>query len=254
MRGDQVDYNGSPAGYADQPDEVVTYVDAHDNETLWDALTYKLPPATPMADRVRMNTVSMATVALAQTPAFFHAGSDLLRSKSLDRNSYDSGDWFNHLGWPGAGVDNGFGRGLPPKADNESKWPYAKPLLADPALKPSADDVATATAAAQDLLRLRFSSPLFRLGSAAEITQRVSFPLGRPGPDPRRGRHADLRHRRRGPGPDGEEPARRPQRLAEGDDPDRGRPGGARWPSHRCSRPGPTRWSGRRPGTQAAAR
>lgn len=182
VRGDQVDYNGSPAGYADQPDEVVTYVDAHDNETLWDALTYKLPPATPMADRVRMNTVSMATVALAQTPAFFHAGSDLLRSKSLDRNSYDSGDWFNHLGWPGgASVDNGFGRGLPPKADNESKWPYARPLLGDPALKPSAADVATATAGAQDLLRLRFSSPLFRLGSADEITKRVSFPLG--GPD-----------------------------------------------------------------------
>ncbi|MBI4939761.1 MAG: pullulanase-type alpha-1,6-glucosidase [Actinobacteria bacterium] len=181
VRGDQVDYNGSPAGYADQPDEVITYVDAHDNETLWDALTYKLPPATPMADRVRMNTVSMATVALAQTPAFFHAGSDLLRSKSLDRNSFDSGDWFNHLGWPGAGVDNGFGRGLPPKADNESKWPYARPLLGDPALKPSAADVATATAGAQDLLRLRFSSPLFRLGSADEITKRVSFPLG--GPD-----------------------------------------------------------------------
>jgi hypothetical protein len=30
-RGDQVDYNGQPAGYADQPDEVVSYVDAHDN-------------------------------------------------------------------------------------------------------------------------------------------------------------------------------------------------------------------------------
>ena len=182
VRGDQVDYNGSPAGYADQPDEVVTYVDAHDNETLWDALTYKLPPATTMADRVRMNTVSLATVALSQTPAFFHAGSDLLRSKSLDRNSFDSGDWFNHLGWPGGtSVDNGFGRGLPPKADNEAKWPFARPLLADPALKPSSGDVATATAAAQDLLRLRFSSPLFRLGSATEIQRRVSFPLG--GPD-----------------------------------------------------------------------
>ena len=43
VNGTQVDYNGSPAGYADQPDEVVSYVDAHDNETLFDALTYKLP-------------------------------------------------------------------------------------------------------------------------------------------------------------------------------------------------------------------
>ena len=39
----------TPAGYADQPDEIITYVDAHDNETLFDVLTYKLPPAMPMA-------------------------------------------------------------------------------------------------------------------------------------------------------------------------------------------------------------
>jgi pullulanase-type alpha-1,6-glucosidase len=185
VRGDQVDYNGSPAGYADEPDEVVTYVDAHDNETLWDALTFKLPGSTSMSDRVRMNTLSMSTVALAQTPAFFHAGSDLLRSKSLDRNSYNSGDWFNHIGWPAGGaVENGFGRGLPPRPDNEGKWPYAAPLLGDAALRPTADDVATATAGAQDLLRLRFSSPLFRLGSAAEIERRVSFPIGGPGQTP----------------------------------------------------------------------
>jgi hypothetical protein len=56
VRGDQVDYNGAPAGYADQPDEVVSYVDAHDNETIWDSLTYKLPVSTSMPDRVRMNT------------------------------------------------------------------------------------------------------------------------------------------------------------------------------------------------------
>ena len=95
----------------------ITYVDAHDNETLFDSLTYKLPVATSMADRVRMNTLSLATTALAQTPSFWHAGADLLRSKSLDRNSYDSGDWFNRLDWTGA--DNGFGHGLPPEADNE---------------------------------------------------------------------------------------------------------------------------------------
>jgi len=174
VRGDQVDYNGAPAGYADQPGEVVSYVDAHDNETLWDALTLKLPRDTAMADRVRMNTVSLATTALGQSPSFWHAGADLLRSKSLDRNSYDSGDWFNTLDWTGR--DNGFGHGLPPKADNEAKWPYQQPLLADPALKPTATDVATATAAAQDLLRLRSSSRLFRLGSAALIEAKVTFP------------------------------------------------------------------------------
>ena len=142
----------------------ITYVDAHDNETLFDSLTYKLPVATTMADRVRMNTISLATTALSQTPSFWHAGADLLRRKSLDRNSYDSSDWFNTLDWTGA--DNGFGHGLPLKGDNEAKWTYMKPLLANPALKPSAAQVQSATAQAQDLLRLRFSTTLFRLGTA----------------------------------------------------------------------------------------
>ena len=39
-----VDYNGQPAGYAADPTETVTYVDAHDNETLFDSLAFKLPP------------------------------------------------------------------------------------------------------------------------------------------------------------------------------------------------------------------
>ena len=177
--GAELDYNGQPAGYADSPEEVVTYVDAHDNETLWDALTYKLPQATSMADRVRMNTLSLATTALAQTPSFWHAGADLLRSKSLDRNSYNSGDWFNTLDW--TGTDNGFGHGLPPAGDNADKWAYQQSLLADPALAPTADDVALATAMAQDLLRLRFSTELFRLGDADLIEQKVTFPGS--GPD-----------------------------------------------------------------------
>ena len=175
VNGTQVDYNGSPAGYADQPDEVVTYVDAHDNETLFDSLTYKLPVATTMQDRVRMNTLSLATTALAQTPSFWHAGADLLRSKSLNRDSYDSGDWFNRLDWTGA--DNGFGHGLPPQEQNAAKWPFMKPLLANPALKPTPADVRTADAMAQDLLRLRFSTKLFRLGSAAAINAKVTFPV-----------------------------------------------------------------------------
>ncbi|NUO92842.1 MAG: pullulanase-type alpha-1,6-glucosidase [Dermatophilaceae bacterium] len=175
VTGDKVDYNGSPAGYADQPDEVVSYVDAHDNETLFDSLTYKLPVATSMQDRVRMNTLSLATTALAQTPSFWHAGADLLRSKSLGRDSYDSGDWFNRLDWTGA--DNGFGHGLPPQEQNSAKWPFMKPLLANRALKPSAADVHAADAMAQDLLRLRFSSKLFRLGSADAINAKVSFPV-----------------------------------------------------------------------------
>ena len=179
QRGDELDYRGAPAGYADQPGEVVSYVDAHDNQTLFDILTLKLPVATTMEDRVRMNTLSLSTTALSQTPSFWHAGTDLLRSKSLDRDSYNSGDWFNAIDW--TGQRSTFGVGLPPEEKNGENWSLYGPLLADPALKPGADDMAASSAAAQDLLRLRYSTPLFRLGDAGLISEKVSFPGS--GPD-----------------------------------------------------------------------
>ncbi|MGH3756871.1 pullulanase-type alpha-1,6-glucosidase [Actinophytocola sp.] len=179
VSGSQIDYNGQPAGYAGDPSETITYVDAHDNETLFDVVQYKLPHATSMSDRVRMNTVALATTALAQGPAFWHAGTDLLRSKSLDRNSYNSGDWFNRIDWTYR--DSTWGSGLPPRGDNESKWDYMRPLLSDPALEPHEPDIRAAHRQALDLLRIRFSSPLFRLGSAEAVQRRMSFPTG--GPD-----------------------------------------------------------------------
>ncbi|CAA9504525.1 MAG: GH13_13 / GH13_37 / GH13_32 / GH13 / GH13_ 14 / GH13_11 [uncultured Solirubrobacteraceae bacterium] len=179
VKGSQVDYNGQPAGYAADPSETITYVDAHDNETLFDALQFKLPQSTSMADRVRMNTIALSTTALAQSPSFWHAGADLLRSKSLDRNSYNSGDWFNRIDW--SGRESTWGSGLPPAQDNQDKWPFMRPLLEDPALKPGEADIKAARARAGELLRIRFSSPLLRLGTAARIQERVSFPTG--GPD-----------------------------------------------------------------------
>ncbi|MDJ1114352.1 pullulanase-type alpha-1,6-glucosidase [Microbacterium dauci] len=180
--GSELDYNGQSAGYADQPDEVINYVDAHDNETLYDLSVLKLPVETSMADRVRMNTLSLATVTLSQSPSFWHAGTELLRSKSLDRNSYNSGDWFNRIDW--TGQESTFGSGLPPAADNEEKWPIMAPLLENAALKPTADDIAAAEASALDLLRVRSEVGLLRLGSAAAISEKVSFPKSGPDADP----------------------------------------------------------------------
>ncbi|WP_194420684.1 pullulanase-type alpha-1,6-glucosidase [Microbacterium abyssi] len=172
--GEDIDYRGAQAGYADEPGEVINYVDAHDNETLYDLSVFKLPTDTKMADRVRMNTLSLATVTLSQSPSFWHAGTELLRSKSLDRNSYDSGDWFNRIDW--TGQESTFGSGLPSAADNEDKWSIMAPLLADPVLKPGAEDIAAAEASALDLLRVRSEVDLLQLGSADLIEQKVSFP------------------------------------------------------------------------------
>ncbi|WP_069462424.1 pullulanase-type alpha-1,6-glucosidase [Actinacidiphila rubida] len=176
VTGSEIDYNGAPAGYADAPGDALAYVDAHDNESLYDALAYKLPAATPAADRARMQVLAEATAALSQGPALYQAGSDLLRSKSLDRNSFDSGDWFNAIHWSCA-QGNGMGRGLPQAADNQSKWEYAKPLLTAPQLTPDCAQMQGTSAAYQDLLRIRTAEPAFHLGTADQVQQQVSFPL-----------------------------------------------------------------------------
>lgn len=174
VKGSEVDYNGAPAGYADAPGDALAYVDAHDNEALFDALAYKLPKDTSADDRARMQVLAQATATLSQGPALYQAGTDLLRSKSLDRNSYDSGDWFNAIHWD-CRDGNGFGRGLPPAADNEPKWPYAKPLLTS--VKVGCEQIEGASAAYRDLLRIRTTEPDFSLGSADEVQAKLSFPL-----------------------------------------------------------------------------
>ncbi|MGW2037188.1 pullulanase-type alpha-1,6-glucosidase [Streptomyces virginiae] len=174
VKGSEVDYNGAPAGYAAAPGDALAYADAHDNETLADALTFKLPPATANADKARMQVLAMATATLSQGPSLSQAGTDLLRSKSLDRNSYDSGDWFNAIQWD-CRAGNGFGRGLPPASDNAPKWPYAKPLLTGPA--PTCTDIDATAAAHRDLLKIRTTEPEFALTTAQAVQSRLAFPL-----------------------------------------------------------------------------
>uniref|UniRef100_UPI000E69228C pullulanase-type alpha-1,6-glucosidase n=1 Tax=Streptomyces scabiei TaxID=1930 RepID=UPI000E69228C len=174
VQGSEVDYNGTAAGYADAPGDALAYVDAHDNESLFDALAFKLPKSTSPADRARMQVLALATAALSQGPALSQAGTDLLRSKSLDRNSYDSGDWFNAIHWD-CRDGNGFGRGLPLAADNRSKWPYAKPLLTS--VKVGCEQIEGASAAYRDLLRIRTTEDVFSLDTAGQVQSKLSFPL-----------------------------------------------------------------------------
>jgi pullulanase/glycogen debranching enzyme len=170
---EHIDYHGQPAGYASQPSEVVNYVENHDNLTLFDNDVLKLPQATSREDRARVQLLGASIVAFSQGIAYFHAGIDTLRSKSMDRNSFDSGDWFNRLDWRYR--DNNFGVGLPPKADNGDAWPLLKPLLADASIKPGPDEIAWMRDAFRDLLRIRASSSLFHLRSADDVEQRLHF-------------------------------------------------------------------------------
>jgi len=168
-----IDYHGQSAGYVSEPGEVVNYVENHDNQTLFDINAYRLPLGTSREDRMRAQTLGAAIVAFSQGVAYFHAGQDVLRSKSMDANSFDSGDWFNRIDWTYR--DNQFGSGAPPKSDNASMYPYIKPLLANADIKPRPDDIAKARDMFLDLLRIRSSSTLFRLRSADDVKARLHF-------------------------------------------------------------------------------
>jgi pullulanase-type alpha-1,6-glucosidase len=169
-----IDYGGGqPAGYVSEPGEVVNYVENHDNQTLYDINMFRLPVGTPMHDRVRVQMLGVAINAFSQGVAYFHAGTEVLRSKSMDRNSFDSGDWFNRLDW--SYQTNYFGTGLPPKQDNGESWPLMAPLLADPANRPAPADIAQARDMFLDLLKIRASTTLLRLRTAADIQSRLRF-------------------------------------------------------------------------------
>lgn len=173
-RGRDIDFRGVGAGWTQDPHECVNYVDAHDNETLFDVLAWKLPVETPMSERIRVNTLALATVALGQGRCFWHAGTEILRSKSLDRDSYDSGLYFNAVDW--TMEDNGWGKGLPIERVNGAQWEQMRSLLGDENLKPTRQDIDCARRMALDLLRLRSSTPLFHLASGEEVRARITRP------------------------------------------------------------------------------
>ncbi|ADW71079.1 pullulanase-type alpha-1,6-glucosidase [Granulicella tundricola] len=173
ITGAQLDYQGQPTGYTATPIEAVNYVSVHDNQDLFDTIQVKASLNDSSAIRAKRQVLAMSLVALGQGVPFFHAGDDLLRSRDMDQNAYDSGDWFNKIDWTGTG--NNWGIGLPIASQNSSQWSFQQPLLANGAYKPQPADIQSTTRAFQTFLRIRESSPLFSMSNAAEIQQHLTF-------------------------------------------------------------------------------
>jgi pullulanase/glycogen debranching enzyme len=169
----EIDYFGQQAGFAAQPSETINYVEAHDNQTLFDLNAYKLPQNTSLADRVRAQNLGAAITVLSQGVPFLHAGQEILRSKSMDRDSYDAGDWFNKLDY--SYQSNNFGVGLPMAGVNQDNWPLMSPILANPLIKPDSAAIIGARNYMNDLLAIRQDSSLFRLRTARDVSERLRF-------------------------------------------------------------------------------
>jgi pullulanase-type alpha-1,6-glucosidase len=171
--GREVDYFGMPGAFGALPSDTIQYIGVHDDPDWFDAMNLKLSAAVPRADRVRMHRLGLSIVALSQGVPFFMAGDEILRSKSGDRNSYNSGDWFNRIDW--TRQTSNWGAGLPPAQGNQEDWDILAPALADPNLEPTAGDIEGTFRHMLEMLVIRKTSGLFRLRSAEDIHASVSF-------------------------------------------------------------------------------
>lgn len=97
----QIDYskvNYSKNAYATSPRQMIAYADCHDNHTLWDRLS--LSAATYSSDeRKKMHRLALAMVLTSQGTPFLHAGSEFLRTKKENENSYNAPDTINAIDW-----------------------------------------------------------------------------------------------------------------------------------------------------------
>jgi pullulanase len=125
--------------WATGPAQVINYVAAHDNHTLFDKLAHTNPHHSE-ADRIAMAKLAHGAVFLSQGIPFLHAGEEFLRTKKGVENSYNSPDAINGLDWEAAGR-------------HQDVVGYLRGLIA-----------------------LRKARPELRLRDSAQVAAQVSFP------------------------------------------------------------------------------
>ena len=130
--------NYSKAPYAKQPSNTITYADCHDNHILWDKLAISAINASE-AERKEMHKLALSIVLTSQGISFLHAGTEFLRSKKGNENSYNAGDSINAIDW-----------GL--KTKNKDVFDYVKALI-----------------------KMRKEHPAFRMRTTKEIAANLVF-------------------------------------------------------------------------------
>ncbi|PEK62981.1 type I pullulanase [Bacillus wiedmannii] len=92
-----IDYDTNSSTYKD-PEQVLTYVEAHDNHTLWDKFELTNPGDSEEV-RKQMHKLSSSILLTSQGIPFLHAGQEFMRTKYGDHNSYKSPDSINQMDW-----------------------------------------------------------------------------------------------------------------------------------------------------------
>ena len=137
----QIDYskiNYSKEAWANDPWQAISYVSCHDNHTLFDKLMVSKPKADDKT-LVAMDKLANAVVLTSQGVSFIHAGSEMLRTKNEEHNSYNLPDSINQIDWSW-------------KVQHQEVFAYYKNLIA-----------------------LRKAHPAFRMTSGEQVREHLSF-------------------------------------------------------------------------------
>lgn len=180
--------NFSQSAYGLAPADIINYVSKHDNETLWDALQFGINTSAGVEQRVRLHNLSAAIPVLSQGLPFFQLGVDKMRSKSMHRNTYDFGDWYNAIDY--TNTSNNWNVGLPTPSEygynyagqqvdaghgEGWKWPLIGNLANNSNIPVTGVNIDFSEAVFAEFLKIRAGSPLFRLDSAQAVIDRVGF-------------------------------------------------------------------------------
>ncbi|MBL4942176.1 MAG: DUF3372 domain-containing protein [Colwellia sp.] len=165
--------NFSQSSYAKDPADIINYVSKHDGASLWDQLQYGLSVDFTVDQRVRAQNITATMPLLSQGIPFLQVGGDLIRSKSMDKNSYDAGDWFNLIDF--TKNTNNWNVGLPLAQDNDGEWSAIGNIIANSETSVQPSHITFAGEVFKELLSIRMTSSLFRLTTAQDVYDRVGF-------------------------------------------------------------------------------
>lgn len=93
-----IEYNYELSGFTKDPKETINYVSSHDNLTLFDKFK-KSNPNSSEEEIEKMNRLALSIILTSQGIPFIHGGSEILRSKCGEHNSYNLGDEINKIEW-----------------------------------------------------------------------------------------------------------------------------------------------------------
>lgn len=133
-----IPYNDDIKTFSVDPEQTVTYVEAHDNHTLWDKLELTNPQDSE-EDRKKMHKLASTIILTSQGISFIHAGQEFMRTKDGDHNSYKSPDSVNQMDWER-------------RSEFDAEVEYMKGLI-----------------------ELRKAYPAFRMTTAEEIQNNLTF-------------------------------------------------------------------------------